>query len=216
MTGFHSYDPAVGHGLKHDPLNSIVAPRPIGWISTLAADGTRNLAPYSFFNLLNYRPPIIGFASTGYKHSTANIAATGEFVWNLATLPLLPSMNMTSAEVEASVDEFDLAELTAIASTEVAPPRVADSPVAFECRVTAQFEMTDTSGRGVGSWLTLGQAVRVHIRADLVADGVYDTPRADPIARGGGPLDYYTISDEARHRLRRPRADDIAAGTWPQ
>ena len=93
---FHFYEPHAGHGLPHDPLNAIVAPRPIGWVSTVAADGTRNLAPYSFFNLFNYRPPIIGFASVGWKDSVTNIEATGEFVWNLATRPLAEAMNARS------------------------------------------------------------------------------------------------------------------------
>ena len=90
------YEPAAGHGLPHDPLNAIVGPRPIGWISSRSAAGLRNLAPYSFFNCFNYRPPIVGFASTGWKDSVANIVETGEFVWNLATRPLAEAMNNSS------------------------------------------------------------------------------------------------------------------------
>src|SRR5690606_17621082 len=85
MTDFHFYEPASGHGLRHDPFNAIVGPRPIGWISSRDKNGLVNLAPYSFFNAFNYVPPIVGFCSLGWKDSVSNIAETGEFVWNLAT-----------------------------------------------------------------------------------------------------------------------------------
>lgn len=127
MTDFHFYEPADGHRLPHDPFNAIVAPRPIGWISTLGADGRRNLAPYSFFNAFNYRPPLIGFASQGRKDSLANCEATGEFVWNLATRAQAEAMNASSASGDA--DEFTLAGLEALPSCLVAAPRVAGSPV---------------------------------------------------------------------------------------
>ena len=85
----HFYRPSEGHRLPHDPFNAIVAPRPIGWIGTLGVDGRRNLAPYSFFNAFNYRPPIVGFASIGHKHTVTNLEATGEFTWNLVTRGLV-------------------------------------------------------------------------------------------------------------------------------
>ncbi|MDI9225699.1 flavin reductase family protein, partial [Serratia bockelmannii] len=106
------YEPAAGHGLPHDPLNAIVGPRPIGWISSRSAAGLRNLAPYSFFNCFNYRPPIIGFASTGWKDSVANIVETGEFVWNLATRPLAEAMNNSSITLPRGEDEFAFAGVT--------------------------------------------------------------------------------------------------------
>src|ERR1700684_3952748 len=95
----HIYEPAEGHGLAHDPFNAIVGPRPIGWISTVSEAGVRNLAPYSFFNAFNYTPPIVGFASIGWKDTISNVSATGEFVWNLTTRDLAPRMNMTSTTV---------------------------------------------------------------------------------------------------------------------
>ena len=104
----HFYQPAQGHGLAHDPLNSIIAPRPIGWISSISAAGQVNLAPYSFFNLFNYSPPIIGFASTGWKDSVQNIQQSGEFCWNLVSQPLAAAMNQTSATVPAEVNEFEI------------------------------------------------------------------------------------------------------------
>ena len=84
----HYYEPATGHGLPHDPFNAIVGPRPIGWVSTRGADGSVNLAPYSFFNAFNYTPPLLGFSSTTAKDSVRNARETGEFVWNLATRDL--------------------------------------------------------------------------------------------------------------------------------
>ncbi len=208
MTDHHFYEPRDGHatvpGLAHDPLNAIVAPRPIGWISTLAPDGTRNLAPYSFFTLLNYRPPIVGFASTGWKDSAANIAATGEFVWNLATRDLAEPMNASAAMVAPGVDEFDLAGLDASPSRLVAPPRVTASPVAFECRHTQTLRLKAADGGEIDTWLTLGEVVGIHIAPHLIQDGAYRTAAARPILRGGGPADYFEITDQALFKMRRP------------
>ena len=204
MTAIHSYDPKVGHGLKHDPLNAIVAPRPIGWISTVSATGVRNLAPYSFFNAFNYRPPIIGFSSTGWKDSVRNIEETGQFVWNLATRPLAKAVNVTSATVPSDVDEFALAGLTPAPSQRVTPPRVAESPVAFECRLTQLIRLTDAEGHPVDAWLTLGEVVMVHIDQALLTDGVYDTVAAEPILRGGGPADYFGIGEDQKFQMFRP------------
>ena len=132
MRDFHVYEPRDGHGLPHDPFNAIVGPRPIGWISSISRDGVVNLAPYSFFNAFNYKPPIVGFASTGWKDSVRNISETGEFAWNLATLSLAEAMNATSAIVPPGVDEFDLASLTPAPSRLIGVPRVQESPVSFE------------------------------------------------------------------------------------
>jgi flavin reductase (DIM6/NTAB) family NADH-FMN oxidoreductase RutF len=202
----HSYEPLSGHRLAHDPLNSIVAPRPIGWVSTVAADGTRNLAPYSFFTLFSYRPPIVGFSSIGRKDSVANAEVGGDFVWNLASAALAESMNATSAAVGPEVDEFELAQLTPQASSLVAPPRVAESLVAFECRVSRVQELTDAAQRGVDAWLVLGEVVMVHIDERVLVDGVFDTLAADPLLRGGGPADYFTVGEERRLRMDRPQA----------
>ena len=200
----HCYEPSKGHGLAHDPLNSIVAPRPIGWISSLDRDGQRNLAPYSFFNLLNYRPPIIGFSSTGWKHSVANLEATGEFCWNLVTRPLAEAMNRTSASVPPEVDEFELAGLTPVPGTIVAAPCVAESPVNFECRVTQTVRLRTWDGREVDTWLVLGEVVAVHIDRDLIENGLYVTTRARPVLRGGGAGDYAEITPEIMFVMDRP------------
>ena len=202
MTEWHFYEPADGHRLPHDPLNAIVAPRPIGWISTLSATGRRNLAPYSFFNLLNYRPPLIAFSSTGRKDSVVNAEASGEFVWNLATRPLAEAMNATSAATDA--DEFELAGLEAAPSRVIRTPRVAASPVSFECKVTQVIRLTDRHGGEVDQWLVIGEAVGIHIDASLLENGIYQTARARPITRGGGPADYFEITEDQLFKLRRP------------
>lgn len=198
----HYYRPADGHRLPHDPFNAIVAPRPIGWIGSLAPDGRRNLAPYSFFNAFSYTPPIVGFASIGHKHSVENLEQTREFTWNLVTRDLAPAMNATSTT--DAVDEFERSGLAAAASVEIAAPRVAASPVSFECRVTQIVRLLDCRGAVTHSWLTLGEVVGIHIDEDLLVDGVYDTVRAAPVLRAGGPTAYYGISAEHRFDLHRP------------
>lgn len=204
MTDYHFYRPADGHRLPHSPLNAIVAPRPIGWISTIGKDGTRNLAPYSFFNLINYDPPLIAFASSGWKDTVANIEASGEFVWNLATRAQAEAMNATSANVEPGVDEFALAGLDILPSSIVAPPRVAGSPVHFECKLTQLIRLENRHGNAIDQWLVIGEAVGIHIDPAMLEDGVYQTARPVPITRGGGPADYFAITEDALFRMRRP------------
>ena len=201
---FHSYRPAEGHGLAHDPLNAIVAPRPIGWISTVDAQGVPNLAPYSFFNLFGYRPPIIGFSSGGEKDSLANARATGEFVWNLVSRDLAEAMNASSAEVRAGIDEFGLAGLETLPSLDVAAPRVARSPVQFECKVTQILRLDAASGAPTDHWMVFGEAVRIHIHPDHIVEGLYRTASPRPVVRGGGPADYFEISEDRRFEMRRP------------
>ena len=198
------YEPAAGHGLAHDPLNSIIAPRPIGWVATRGRDGSVNLAPYSFFNLFNYRPPIVGFCSIGAKDSVRNARETGEFVWNLAVRPLAERMNATSASAPYGVSEFGLAELTPVAARLLAVPRVAESPVNFECKVTEIVQLKDHKGSPVQSWLVLGEVVGVHIRRALIKDGVFDTFGAQIIMRGGGPSAYAEIRPDNRFDMVRP------------
>ena len=201
----HFYEPRQGHGLPHDPFNAIVGPRPIGWISSLSGAGVRNLAPYSFFNAFNYVPPIVGFASIGAKDTLRNVQETGEFVWNLATRPLAEAMNASCAAVGPEVDEFALAGLTPAPSRRVAAPRVAESPVAFECKVTQIIQLQQASGETVPTWLVLGEVVGVHIAAASLKDGVYDTAAAGHILRGGGPADYFSVGPEQLFEMHRPR-----------
>ncbi|WP_205746811.1 flavin reductase family protein [Duganella callida] len=204
MTDRHFYEPAQGHGLPHDPLNAIIGPRPIGWISTRAANGVLNLAPYSFFNAFNYTPPLIGFSSIGRKDSLRNIEATGEFVWNLATRPLAEAMNASCAAAPPEVDEFQLAGLTPGASRIVGAPRVEESPVSFECRRTQIIRLQSAAGVDTDTWLVLGEVVGVHIAQSMLRDGIYDTAGSQTILRGGGPADYFEITPDALFRMRRP------------
>ncbi|KHL09021.1 flavin reductase (DIM6/NTAB) family NADH-FMN oxidoreductase RutF [Mumia flava] len=201
----HTYYPADGHGLPHDPFNAIVAPRPIGWVSTLSADGVVNLAPYSFFNAFNYVPPIVGFASLGHKDSVTNAETTGGFCWNLATEDLAEQMNATSATVAADVDELALAGLTPVAGDVVDVPYVAETPVSFECRTSQVVRLTTAAGDPVDTWLVLGEVVAVHIARSALTDGIYDTAAARPLLRGGGPSTYFGIRPEHRLEMRRPR-----------
>jgi flavin reductase (DIM6/NTAB) family NADH-FMN oxidoreductase RutF len=206
LSEYHIYEPKNGHGLAHDPLNSIVVPRPIGWVSTLDQEGRRNLAPYSFFNLYSYKPPIVGFSSNGWKDSVRNIAETQEFVWNLATRDLAEPMNLTSAPLPHGADEFERAGLEAAPSRLVKPQRVAATPVAFECKLTQMIPLTNLAGEEVNSWLTLGEVVCIHIDRRLIVNGVYDSVGAKPIARGGGPTDYFAVEESVRFHMRRPTA----------
>lgn len=202
---FHSYEPRKGHGLQHDPFNAIVGPRPIGWISSVSSAGQVNLAPYSFFNAFNYVPPIIGFSSIGYKDTLRNIEQTGEFVWNLTTKSLADAMNQTCAPVPPDINEFEIAKLTQLPSTRVKPPRVGESPVAFECKVTQITQLQGIDGEKVSTWLVLGEVVLVHIQKSLIETGVYDTARAGHIMRGGGPADYFTVGPEQLFKMHRPQ-----------
>ena len=200
----HSYEPRNGHGLKHDPFNAIIAPRPIGWISSRDAKGHVNLAPYSFFNAFCYTPAIIGFSSTSWKDSAGNIQDTGEFVWNLATMDLAKQMNATAAHVASDVNEFDIAGLTAAPSKLVNVPRVAESPVAFECKLTQIVQLQGADGKKAQAWLTLGEVVAVHIDKAFIKDGVYQTALARPIVRAGRRGDYFEIRPEAMFEMVRP------------
>ncbi|NBS46054.1 MAG: flavin reductase family protein [Betaproteobacteria bacterium] len=201
----HFYQPREGHGLTHDPFNAIVGPRPIGWISSRSRDGVNNLAPYSFFNGFNYVPPIVGFCSIGYKDSIRNIHETGEFAWNLVTRELAEAMNQSCAAVGPEVDEFALTGLTPVASRVIGAPRVAESPVSFECKLTQKLQLQAADGSPIDSWFVFGEVVGVHIDRRLLKDGVYDTAAAGHVLRGGGPADYFTIGPEQLFKMYRPR-----------
>ena len=203
----HIYEPSQGHGLRHDPFNAIVGPRPIGWVSTVDSAGVANLAPYSFFNAFNYTPPLIGFSTIGWKDSAANIAATGVFCWSLATRALADRMNLTCAPAPPDIDEFDVAcGLTSSAqpSRRIAAPRVLESPVNFECRLTQLIQLQNVDGRALQTWLVLGEVVTVWIDRAYLRDGVYDTAAARPILRAGRMGDYAEVTPDAMFEMPRP------------
>lgn len=197
------YEPHKGHGLRHDPFKSIIGPRPIAWVSTLSNDGKANLAPYSFFNAMNGSPPIIAFASVGYKDTLTNIEATGDFAWNLVSKSLVDKMNITGSPVPYGVDEFALAGLSAAASKVIRAPRVAESLVSFECKLTQILQLTTLEGEALKTWCVFGQVVGVHIAQQLLKDGVYHCADAQPVLRGGGLTEYFTVDTSSAFHLAR-------------
>jgi flavin reductase (DIM6/NTAB) family NADH-FMN oxidoreductase RutF len=202
MSEYYFYEPGLGHGLAHDPFKAIVAPRPIGWISSRDEQGTVNLAPYSFYNALCDSPPIIGFSSTGRKDSIRNIERTGEFVANFVSKTLAQAMNLSSASVEPEVDEMVLAGLTPAPCRLVAVPRVAEAPAALECKLLQIVQLHDLSGNRLEQYLALGQVVGVHIDQAYIKNGMFDTAAAQPILRAGYRGDYAEIS--AMFEMLRP------------
>ena len=209
-SGTHFYEPGKGTGLPHSPFNAIIAPRPIGWISSRSADGVLNLAPFSFFNAFNYEPPIVGFASNGPKDSlanagnTRNTGNTGEFCWNLVTKDLATEMNATSATVPPEVSEFEVSGLTPATSRIVDVPHVSEARVVFECRTTQVVPLQTRNGDLTKTSVVFGEVVGVHIDRALLVDGIYRTALADPVLRAGGPSDYFTLSEENRFQMMRP------------
>ena len=194
----HKRDRAV---LPHDPFKALIAPRPIGWVTTCSSEGAINLAPYSYFNAFSATPPIIGFCSEGRKDSVAFVEQTREFVWNMPTWDLREKMNATSASFPRGDNEFVHAGLTMAPSRLVAPPRVAESPAVLECRLVEIIELKDVEGRPVNCHLVLGQVVGVHIDERFIKDGMVDTAAMRPIARCGYH-DYAVV--DAMFQLKRP------------
>ena len=182
------------HGLPHNPFKAIVSPRPIGWISTLDASGRTNLAPYSFFNAVNDKPPMVVFSSSGYKDSVANIDATGEFVCNMASFDLKDQMNTSSAMVPHEASEFELAGLETAASELVKPPRIAGTASALECRHLQTQRLTDLGGQETDNYLVLGQVVGIYMDERFIVDGRFDVTRVQPLARLGY-MDYSVTTD---------------------
>ena len=190
--------------LPHDPFKALVAPRPIGWVSTIGPEGEVNLAPYSFFNAICDRPPMIMFSSSGPKDSATFAHSGGEFVWNMPTWDLREAMNTTSASLQRGANEFDHAGLEMAPSRLVAPPRVAATPCALECKVTEMVTLTDLDRNATDRHLVIGQVVGVHIDERYIRDdGILDVTAMRPIARCGYTADY-TVLDRL-FQMERPR-----------
>jgi len=208
------YRPQDGHGLPHDPFNAIVAPRPIGWISSLAADGTVNLAPYSFFNTVSYTPPQVIFSggpgagkkahAAPRKDSVTNIEATGEFVHSVATWDLREAMNRSSIDGPPDHDEFDYAGLTKEPAELVKPPRVAESPIHLECKYLQSVRLKELDDHHPNIMI-VAEVVGIHIDESVLTDGLIDPRKLKAIARLGY-MDYALVGDF--FTLRRPR--------WPE
>ncbi len=201
MPDFHSYAPDEGHGLKHNPFKALIAPRPIGWISTVSNSGAVNLAPYSFFNAFCERPPIVGFCSYGRKDSLTNIEETGAFVHNVVGGELTVQMNQTSGTYARGVDEMAEAGLEAVPSDVVAPPRVAAAPASMECRLIEIKTLTGADGSETTCHLVLGQVVRIHIDKRYIVAGMIDQDAIAAVARLGY-FDYSKVSNV--FSLKRP------------
>ncbi|BBE72663.1 flavin reductase family protein [Oharaeibacter diazotrophicus] len=189
------YDPRTGrHGLPHDPFLALVAPRPIGWISTVSADGVPNLAPYSFFNAFSTRPHIVGFASSGHKDTLRNVAETGHFALNVVGEALARAMNATSAVVGREVDEFVLAGLAARPCRGIDVPRVADAPAVLECLHLQTVELRDHAGEPADSFLVLGEVVGIEIDEAILVEGLVDAGRLRHLSRLGY-TDYAVVAE---------------------
>jgi flavin reductase (DIM6/NTAB) family NADH-FMN oxidoreductase RutF len=195
------------HGLPYDPLKALVAPRPIGWITSISARGEVNLAPYSYFNAVSTRPPIVLFSSEGRKDSVALVEETREFVCNLATWDLRDAMNQTSAPYSRGIDEMREAGLTPAPSRLVKSPRVAEAPCALECKWLQTLQLRDLDGRPLDRHVVFGQVVGVHIDDRFIANGRVDTAAMKPIARCG--YDQYALVEEV-FSMTRPEIAEVA------
>ncbi|MGF9691304.1 flavin reductase family protein [Rhizobium sp. 0TCS1.26] len=190
------------HGMAHDPFKAIVSPRPIGWIGTRGTDGSRNLSPYSFFNIVSDQPKIVMFSSSGRKHSLKNAEETGVFTASLVSRHLVDRMNASSAAVEYGVDEFLLAGLTPKAGGVVDAPYVAEAYAALECRVTQIIQPHGLDGHASTSIMVFGEVVGIHISEEIIRDGRIDMQLARPVARMGY-MDYADGGTDV-FQLKRP------------
>ena len=188
------------HGFLNDPFKALVAPRPIGWISSRSRDGADNLAPYSFFNAMSEKPHYVVFGSGGGKDSLRNVEETGAFAVNLATFDLREQMNASSDTVAADVDEFALVGLTKVQCRMIDAPRVAESPVCLECRLFQVIGLPGDAGKA-DNFMVVGRVIGIHIDDRFLHDGRVDTAAMKPIARLGYS-EYATV--EAAWRMRRP------------
>ena len=193
------YKTSEPHGLPHDPFKSCVVPRPIAWVTSLHPDGGLNLAPFSFFNALANDPPMIMIAFNGYhahggeKDTLYNIKATREFVVNMVPLALKDAMNTTSAPVAHAVDESGLAGLATENSELIKPPRVAAAPVHLECELYQEIELPSTLEESINVTI-IASVLGVHIRDEVLVDGMIDLGKINPLARLGY-LQYTSVRD---------------------
>lgn len=194
-----------GHGLPHDPLKAIVAPRPIGWISSRSKSGQINLAPFSFFNMISTRPCLLMFCSEGHKDSVAFAEETGEFAANLVSSNLSVAMNATSVNAPRGVSEFAYSGLTPIDCTIIGAPRVAEAFATLECVVTEIRQPKDRHGKPVTAIMVIGEVVGVHISDDILTDGLVDIAKSQPVSRLGY-MDYATVTET--YQMFRPKWSD--------
>jgi flavin reductase (DIM6/NTAB) family NADH-FMN oxidoreductase RutF len=190
------------HGLPRDPFKAIVVPRPIGWLTSISAKGEINLAPYSFFNAVSERPPMVMFSSGGRKDSIAFIEETREFVCNFANFALREAVSKTGAEFPRGVNKMIEAGLDPAPARLVRPPRVAASPCALECKLLQIVDLHDLDGHAAQRYVVFGQVVGVHIDDRFIKDGRLDTAAMQPLARCG--YNDYAVVDKV-FPMMRPR-----------
>ncbi len=196
------YEPSKGnHGLPYTPFKALVAPRPIGWISTISETGVPNLAPYSFYNAVSASPDMVMFSSYEWKDSTENISKTGEFVCNYVSGEMLEAMNTSSISAPAGVNEFELAGLGQVESELVGARRIAGVAAALECKKTDIIELKDVDGKSSNHFMVIGQVIGIHINDDYIKDGRFDVEKASPLTRLGY-MDYQKFGDV--FELNRP------------
>jgi len=199
------YDTAKNnHGLPRNPFKAIVAPRPIGWITSMSVKGEINLAPYSFFNAVSDNPAIVLFSSEGPKDSLVFVEETKEFVCNLATFELRAAVVDTSEDLPRGVNEMEKSGLAPAPSRLVRPPRVAASPCALECRLLQVIHLVDLEGRPSSRYVVFGQVVGVHIDDRFIKNGRLDTAAMRPIARCGY-ADYSVVNEV--FAMKRPAVE---------
>ncbi len=203
MSGDRSFAPADAPGGVRHVLNAIVAPRAIAWVSTVAADGTMNLAPHSYTTVFSTNPPIIGFVSTGEKDTLRNVRASGEFVYNVVPDELLDAMNLTSSDFPPDVSEFSWADLDPVPCDLVGAPRVGQSPISMECRLVQIVDVP-----GARSWLVMGEVVGFHVSGRVWANDRIDLTQVRPVSRLGGN-DYARFGEIVNRK--RPVYADLAA-----
>jgi flavin reductase (DIM6/NTAB) family NADH-FMN oxidoreductase RutF len=183
-------------------LTGLVVPRPIAWVSTVAADGTRNVAPHSYFNLVSHDPPHVGFSATGVRDTLTNVRASGEFVVNVVSADLVESMNLTATDFPPQEDEFDWAGLAAAPAARVAAPRVARARAHLECRLAQEVPVGSAT-------LVIGEVVHVHVDPAVWRDGRVDPVLLDPVGRLAG-TGYARLGEV--FQLSRERWDRLAGG----
>lgn len=200
--------------LPFSPFKSCTVPRPIGWLSTIDAEGRANLAPYSQWQNLSFDPPMVMFAANPYsdgrrKHSVANAEATGWFVWNMATYALREAVNISAMEWPEGVDEFEKAGVTKAACMDAPGPRVAESPAHFECRYLSTTRLKGNSAHG---WVDVvfGEVTRIHVKDEVIrADGKLDIPLIRPLARLGY-YEYTSVTETFEMRIPGASAEAAA------
>jgi len=196
-----------------DPFKGVIAPRPIGWISTLSKAGEANIAPYSFFNAFGSWPQLVGFSSESVKDSATFAMETGEFVWSMATWPLRDKMNATSEGLPRGRSEFEFAGLATAPAKLVRPALVAESPASLECKVTQTLKLQDLDGKETGGLIVFGQVIGVHIDERLMKNGRFDLAGAQAIARCG--YDEYALVEKV-FSMKRPESGGNSFGGAPE